>query len=309
MTSEAPAPTRPQLATVKDADWGTVAVVWSLVLASSSLPQIVFIESTGRDAPVWLALVQAGLLLGVLAAGARSPAGRRLSGIVLWLLAMVLGWNLMISSVTGTETWDSWQHEVPWVVRGAVVQLLLFVPTLLMVLFGPGRLGRRQLRLVAGDDHRAAGRGIYTAGTAPQWRRLGVTWAVLITAGTLTAMTFALGSKARDLDVLAWSLPVIVVLAATNTVNEEFGHRNVPLALLPGLVGDLQAMLATGLLFGLAHYYGNPPGASGVLLATFLGVFIAKSMVETGGSKWAWTVHWLQDMVIFSFLTAAWHAL
>jgi membrane protease YdiL (CAAX protease family) len=258
---------------------------------------------------MWLALVQVALLLTILAAGARFEAARRLSGTALWLLAMVLGWNLVISGVTGTEAWDTWQHDVPWVARGAVVQLLLFVPTLLLVLFGPGRLGRRQLRLVAGDDHRAAGRGVYTAGAAPQWRRLGLTWAVLISVGTLTAMTFALGSEAEDLDVLAWSLPAIAILAATNTVNEEFGYRNVPLALLPGLVGHRQAMLATGLLFGLAHYYGNPPGASGVLLATFLGVFIAKSMVETGGSKWAWIVHWLQDMVIFSFLTAAWWAL
>jgi membrane protease YdiL (CAAX protease family) len=309
MSSQAPTRTRPEQPAVDDAGWGTAAVVWSLVLASSSLPQIVFTESAGRDAPVWLALVQAALLIGVLRAGARSEAASRLSGTVLWLLAMVLGWNLVISGATGTETWDNWQHDVPWVARGAVVQLLLFVPTLLLVLFGPGRLGRHQLRLVVGDDHRTAGRGIYTAGTSPRWRRLGLTWAVLITIGTLTAMTFALGSKADDLDALAWSLPAIAILAATNTVNEEFGYRNVPLAVLPGLVGHRHAMLATGLLFGLAHYYGNPPGASGVLLATFLGVFIAKSMVETGGSKWAWIVHWLQDMVIFSFLTAAWWAL
>ena len=309
MSTEAPTRPRSHPPTVHHAARGTTAVVWSLVLASSSFPQIMFTESASRGAPVWLALVQAGLLLAILAAGARSEVGRRLSGTVLWLLGMVLGWNLVISGVTGTEAWDGWQRDVPWVARGAVVQLLLFVPTLLLVLFGPGRLGRRQLRLVAGDDQRAAGRGIYTAGTAPQWRQLGLTWAVLITVGTLTAMTFALGSKAEDLDVLAWSLPVIGFLAATNTVNEEFGYRNVPLALLPALVGHRHAMLATGLLFGLAHYYGNPPGASGVLLATFLGVFIAKSMVETGGSKWAWTVHWLQDMVIFSFLTAAWWAL
>ena len=308
MSSEAAAPTRPHVAGA-DAGRSTAVAVWALVLASSCLPQILYTETTGRDAPVWLALVQAGLLLCVLTAGSRSQLTDRLSGTVRWLLAMVLGWNLVISGVTGTGAWDSWQHEVPWVARGAVVQLLLFVPTLLLLLLGPGRLGRHQLRLVAGDDQRVAGRGVYTAGTSPRWRRLGLCWAVLITVGTLTAMTFALGSKAEDLDVLVWSLPAIAVLAAANTVNEEFGYRNVPLALLPGLVGHRHAMPATGLLFGLAHYYGNPPGASGVLLATFLGVFVAKSMVETGGSKWAWIVHWLQDMVIFSFLTAAWWAL
>ena len=288
---------------------GTATVVWTLVLASSSLPQIVYSEATGRNAPLWLALAQAGALLCVLAAGSWVKGCRRLSGTVLWLLAMVVGWNLVISGVTGTDDWATWQHQVPWVVRGAVVQLLLFVPTLLLVILGPGRLGRRELRLVTGDDDVAAGRGIYTAGASPSWRRLGWCWALLITLGTATAMTSALGSKAQDLATWAWSLPAIAVLAATNTVNEEFGYRNVPLAVLREAIGVRGAMLATGVLFGLAHYYGNPPGASGVLLAGFLGVLLAKSMIETAGSKWAWALHWLQDLVIFSFLAAAWSAL
>ena len=101
-------------------------------------------------------------------------------------------------------------------------------------------------------------------------------------------------------------LPAVAVLALTNTVNEEFGYRNVPLAVLPSVIGTRGALAATGLLFGLAHFYGNPPGASGVLLAAFLGVLLAKSMLETGGSKWAWLIHWLQDVVIFSFLAVAW---
>src|SRR3712207_9500043 len=119
-------------------------------------------------------------------------------------------------------------------------------------------------------------------------------------------MTFALGSKAQDLATWTWSLPAIAVLAATNTVNEEFGYRNVPLAVLPEVIGVRGAMLATGVLFGLAHYYGNPPGASGVLLAGFLGVLLAKSMIETGGSEGGWAGHRLQKPGVFSFLSAAW---
>jgi membrane protease YdiL (CAAX protease family) len=119
-------------------------------------------------------------------------------------------------------------------------------------------------------------------------------------------MWFALGSQFGDLSVLVWSLPAIAVLAATNTVNEEFGYRNVPLSVLPPIVGSRAALAVTGLMFGLAHYYGNPPGASGVALSAFLGVLLAKSMIETGGSKWAWVIHWMQDMIIFSFLALAW---
>ncbi len=82
---------------------GTAIVVWTLVLASSSLPQIVYSEATGRNAPLWLALAQAGALLCVLAASSWVKGCRRLSGTVLWLLAMVVGWNLVISGVTGTD--------------------------------------------------------------------------------------------------------------------------------------------------------------------------------------------------------------
>jgi hypothetical protein len=219
---------------------------------------------------------------------------------------MAAGWHLILGGLLGTQAWADWQHTVPWVARGAVVQVLIFVPTLLLVVLGPGRLGGASLRLRAGDDRARARAGVYTLGRRPTWRRLGTFWAVGITVGTATAMWFALGSRLDDVSVLLWSLPAIAVLAATNTVNEEFGYRNVPLAVLPPLLGPRAALAATGLLFGLAHYYGNPPGASGVALSAFLGVLLAKSMVETGGSTWAWIIHWLQDMVIFSFLALAW---
>jgi hypothetical protein len=40
----------------------------------------------------------------------------------------------------------------------------------------------------------------------------------------------------------------------------------------------------------------------GVLLASFLGWILAKSMLETRGMFWAWFIHFWQDVWIFSFL-------
>ena len=57
-----------------------------------------------------------------------------------------------------------------------------------------------------------------------------------------------------------------------------------------------------GLLLGEGHYYGVPYGVVGVLLAGFLGWFLGKSMQETGGFVWAWLIHFLQDVIIFTFL-------
>jgi membrane protease YdiL (CAAX protease family) len=195
---------------------------------------------------------------------------------------------------------------VPWVVRGAVVQGLVFVPTVLLLLFGVGRRSRRELRLAWGNSTASASPDPYTLWRRPRWRQLGPLWAVLISVGTLTAMFFAVPPEAGMLTRLLPVLPIVLLLAATNTFNEEFQFRNVPLVTLPALFGKAQALLMTAVYFGLEHYYGNPPALSGVLLATFLGYLLGKSMLETGGSRWAWLIHWLQDIIIFSFLVMSW---
>ncbi len=100
---------------------------------------------------------------------------------------------------------------------------------------------------------------------------LGPVWAVLISIGTLTAMFFALPPSAEGLAALLPALPLVMLLAATNTFNEEFQFRNVPLTFLPGLFSKMPALLMTSAVFGLERFYGNPPGASGAVLAGFLG--------------------------------------
>ena len=54
--------------------------------------------------------------------------------------------------------------------------------------------------------------------------------------------------------------------------------------------------------FGIWHFYGVPYGVIGVVLATFLGWLLARSMQETRGLFWAWFVHFWQDVWIFMFL-------
>jgi len=67
-------------------------------------------------------------------------------------------------------------------------------------------------------------------------------------------------------------------------------------------VGREQALWLTSFFFGVGHYYGVPYGVVGVLLAGFLGWFLGKNMVETGRVAWAWFIHFLQDVIIFTFL-------
>jgi hypothetical protein len=56
------------------------------------------------------------------------------------------------------------------------------------------------------------------------------------------------------------------------------------------------------LFFGIAHFYGVPYGFLGVGLATLNGWLLGKAMLETRGMFWAWWMHFLQDIVIFTFI-------
>lgn len=62
--------------------------------------------------------------------------------------------------------------------------------------------------------------------------------------------------------------------------------------------------LISGLLFGIPHYFGHPGKLAGVVLAGFLGWLMSLSVLQTGGIAWAWTVHFVQDVVIFTMLFA-----
>lgn len=62
--------------------------------------------------------------------------------------------------------------------------------------------------------------------------------------------------------------------------------------------------MLSGALFGGVHYFGIPGGLIGVALAGFLGWLLAKSITETRGVFWAWSLHFLQDLVIFTAVFA-----
>ena len=63
-------------------------------------------------------------------------------------------------------------------------------------------------------------------------------------------------------------------------------------------------MAITTVFFGLGHFYGVPNGVPGVLLSSFLGWFLGKSLLETKGFFWAWLLHFLPDVIIFTFYAA-----
>lgn len=83
---------------------------------------------------------------------------------------------------------------------------------------------------------------------------------------------------------------------------EESITRLGVVVVLKDRLTDKTIPIFSALIFGIIHYWRNPGGFPGVILAGFLAWFLAKSILETKGIFWAWLIHFLQDVIIFSAL-------
>ena len=183
---------------------------------------------------------------------------------------------------------------------------LELIPCLLMagVLVEAGV--RRRHMFVAVGDLRAHG-GLPLTDKRVSWVWIGAVGTVLF-AGPL-AVQLAV-TVHPDFDTAGRALaaiPAAVAFGAFNAAQEEFRFRAGFLATLVPAVGAWQAVLMTSALFGFAHWFGHPSGPVGVGLTLLAGFVLAKSMLDTRGSGWAWFLHAVQDVLIFSFLVMAAH--
>ena len=133
------------------------------------------------------------------------------------------------------------------------------------------------------------------------WTRIGSIFAIIFIGGTLTFLILTSPPSLIAFINVVPLIPITVLIAAINAFNEEFTLRAAPLSELWQSLGKKQALLITTIYFGLGHYYGVPNGIIGVLLSAFLGWFLGKSLLETRGFFWAWFIHFLPDIVIFTF--------
>lgn len=132
------------------------------------------------------------------------------------------------------------------------------------------------------------------------WRHLGLNFSIVITAVTAIVIYFQVihGAPIR----LDWfpGILFVLVFALANAFAEEIIFRFSFVAVVSKY--GWSPYVAQGLAaatFGLIHYFGTPGGIPGMLMAGFIGWFLAKSMLETRGFFWALTIHFLQDVVIF----------
>lgn len=135
------------------------------------------------------------------------------------------------------------------------------------------------------------------------WKNLGVNFSVVITLVTVIVIYFQLVHGENVRLALYPGAILILIFAIMNAFTEEILFRFSFVAVVSKY--GFSPYIAQGLaatVFGAVHYFGYPGGIAGVLMAAFIGWFLAKSILETRGFFWAWMIHFLQDVVIFAAL-------
>lgn len=135
------------------------------------------------------------------------------------------------------------------------------------------------------------------------WGRVGTTFAVIVTVVTAVFLVATYGERLGQLAPSAFvrALLLALPLSLTNAFTEEIVTR---WSIAEGLAGS--ARLATSapwvsaVVFGTVHYFGIPGGPTGALMAGFLAWLATRSILDTRGIGWAWLLHFVQDVLIFT---------
>jgi membrane protease YdiL (CAAX protease family) len=287
---------------------GAVIVAWIATLLTSSLGIILWRELGGTE-PYWWPWIHAISLIVIFSLTFVRADLRPLRSFVLILLVMFSfglggGWQFgVIPFVRSSSLWISWETQLPWSLSAIATHLLRLSPALVILSFLllKGRK-REDFFLAKGKIDAPVEPSRLLGMKKPEpWTRIGTIFAIVFATVTFVYLML---SSAPLLDATIKALPLVpiaLLIAVINSFNEEFTLRAAPISELFSAVGKRQALLITTALFGLGHFYGTPSNVLGVLLASFLGWFLGKSMLETKGFFWAWLIHFLPDAFIFTF--------
>ncbi len=277
---------------------------WALVLFASLLPEVLWSELTGTDSSWFAGLRIAGLAALILVASFWK-ALRPLRNFIVVLFVISAAPELIgrinlslpiLQDILGGGIATQLQAS-----QFSKMAVALVMVAVLLIL----RYSRSQIYLTKGrlDAPITPVRWMGFPRPDPWWS-FGGQYSVYIPLGMGTVLWLTSRVPLSSLERAATWLPAILVFAAMNAFSEEITYRASMLATLEGPAGYQQAWLMSAAFFGIAHFYGVPYGWTGMLLAGFNGWLLGKAMLETRGLFWAWWMHFLQDVVIFLFITA-----
>jgi hypothetical protein len=285
-----------------------MAVAWIATLLASSLGIILWRELAGWE-PYWWPWIHAIGLVVIFASTLFHASLKPLRVFVLILLVIFFlgfggGWSFgLIPVVRSSSAWMIWESQAPWSISAIGTHLLRLSPALLILLFlllmGKKRHG---FFLTKGEIDALVEPSKLLGIKKPEpWTRTGTIFAIVFASATFAYLVLTSPPSLEDVVKARPLIPVALLIAVINAFNEEFTLRAAPISELWLVVGKQQALMITTAFFGLGHFYGIPSGILGVLLSSFLGWFLGKSMLETKGFFWAWLIHFLPDAFIFTF--------
>lgn len=281
-------------------------LAWGVTLLISTLPEIAWIELTGSS-PAWLteAKISLLLILGILTFVWQPIRPLRNFFLVMFaffgLMELSLRFNFTfapLQALFGNTVFDDrMQAEQTGKLAVSLVMII--------VLLGLG-YKRRDFFLTRGNL-RAPIEPVRLLGfpKPDPWPVFGLQWGFYIAIALAVVQYIGLRPSGDMMLKVVPILPSILFYAALNAFNEEITYRAPMLATLEPVSGSKQALWLSAYFFGIAHYFGTPGGLIGGMLSIFMGWILGKGMVETRGLFWTWWMHFLSDVAIFTFLTAA----
>jgi len=270
-------------------------IAWAAVIGTT-LPEIIWQES-GHQITCWFTTIESLLVLGVALLAIWIPSLRKLTRFLVAVALLNLAWSCISPALAALPSVLAVTDNASWGARLFLARTFTLSGAILVsfTLIGSG-ITRRDLFLCKGNP------GAPAQPFGVSWMWLGPAF-MLIFAVALSGYLYLtvhpnFSISERIIRTFPWSLAV----ATLNAASEEFQFRSVLLAHLRGVFRPAEMALLTAVFFGLGHYYGQPSGPLGVLMAGFAGWIWARSMIETRGGVWAFLIHLFQDIVIFAFL-------
>jgi len=262
-------------------------------------------KESGHQVSFSFVAIESLVIVGAALAVARFARLRSLSRFLFAIAALNFAWSFVTPGLAQTDGVRDIASNVSWGARFFIARALTLSGAVLvsLTLIGSG-LTRRDLFLKPGNLAAPAQPLPFLGLRKPvRWTLLGPGLLLVFALALVPFLYFTVHPNFAASNRILHFLPWMIAVSALNAASEEYQYRNVLLAHLGNLFSVSEAAVLTAAYFGLGHYYGQPAGSLGVLMAGFAGWIWARSMIETRGYFWAFTTHMVQDMIIFAFLS------
>ena len=281
-------------------------LAWVVTLLISTLPDIAWIKLTGSS-PAWLTFAKMGLLLVLTLMTFVWGPVRPLRNFFLVMFAFFglmelrLRFNFTVPALQALFGSTVFDERMQAEQTGKLAVALVMIVVLLVLGYK-----RRDFFLTRGYLHAPIEPVRLLGFPKPvPWPVFGLQWGLYIAVALAVVQYLGLRPGGDLMLKVVPILPSILFYAALNAFNEEITYRAPMLVTLEPVGGSKQALWQSAYFFGIAHYFGTPGGLVGGIISILMGWILGKGMLETRGLFWTWWIHFLSDIAIFTFLTAA----